>query len=82
VTAPAPSKSVSAQDILKSMLDVFKDAYTFLKKMDTSEIFMAKVLVHSAVTLSVLDIEIECGVVSTAIYLMAIIIPHSCSAGQ
>jgi hypothetical protein len=51
VIAPAPPKSVSAQDILKSMLDVFKDAYTFLRKLDNGEIFMSKVFLHSVVAL-------------------------------
>lgn len=47
-TAPLPSKPApaSAQDILKSMLDIFKDAYSFLKKLDNGEIFMSKVLVY------------------------------------
>jgi hypothetical protein len=53
VIAPAPSKSVSAQDILKSMLDVFKDAYNFLRKLDTGEVFMSKVFFPSVVALYV-----------------------------
>ena len=46
-TAPKPIKALSPQEILESMLDVFKDAYAFLRKLDNKNTFLLKVVVIS-----------------------------------
>ena len=46
-TAPKPIKALSPQEILESMLDVFKDAYAFLRKLDKGDVFLLKVVVIS-----------------------------------
>lgn len=71
---PSKPTSASAQDILKSMVDIFKDAYTFLKKLDNGEIFMSKVLCALLfVPLFACEREVERGITWTAASLTLMI---------